>query len=66
MTIEIKISDMTCQHCVSAVTKAITAVPGVKTVTVDLRTGLARVNGEPDANQLIAAIAVAGYGAELV
>ncbi|AFL76374.1 CopZ family metallochaperone [Thiocystis violascens] len=66
MTIELKISGMSCQHCVKAVTEAIQAVPGVESVEVDLARGVARVAGpaDADANALIAAVIAAGYGAE--
>lgn len=37
----IKITGMSCQHCVMAVTKALSAVDGVKDVKVDLMSGLA-------------------------
>ncbi len=35
----IKIQGMTCQHCVMSVTKALSGVPGVKNLRVDLLKG---------------------------
>ena len=64
MTIELNIAGMNCQHCVSAVTRAIATVPGVETVTVDLAQGLARIEGQVDAPALIAAVMAAGYHAD--
>ena len=64
MTTEIKVTGMSCQHCVGAVTRALEAVPGVTAVQVDLETGLARVQGEADPGALTQAVVDAGYGAE--
>jgi copper chaperone len=66
MTTEIKVTGMSCQHCVSAVTRALGSVPGATGVQVDLATGLARVEGEADAEALIRALADAGYGAQIL
>jgi copper chaperone len=60
----LKIAGMTCQHCVRAATQALEAIPGVTRVEVDLASGLARVEGEADLGNLIAAVQAAGYGAE--
>jgi len=37
----IKIKGMSCQHCVMAVTKALSALDGIKNVKVDLASGMA-------------------------
>ena len=37
----IKIRGMSCQHCVMAVTKALSGVEGIKDVKVDLKNGTA-------------------------
>jgi len=37
----IKISGMSCQHCVASVKKALEALPGISAVTVDLSNGSA-------------------------
>ena len=39
-----QVSGMTCAHCVSAVTKEVSGVPGVSDVQVDLASG--RVDGD--------------------
>jgi len=36
---KIKIQGMTCQHCVMSVTKALGAIPGLKSLKVDLLKG---------------------------
>jgi copper chaperone len=62
MTFEVK--DMTCGHCVSAITRAVNAVDQGAVVHVDLPTH--RVQIEPrgsDAGQLRQAIQAAGYTA---
>lgn len=65
MTTEIKVTGMSCQHCVGAVTRALESVSGVTAVQVDLETGLARVQGEADPGALVQAVTDAGYGAEV-
>ena len=66
MTIELKISGMNCQHCLAAVTRALTGVPGVDDLRVDLASGMAQVIGSADVDALIAAVVAAGYSAERV
>ncbi len=59
-----EIEGMTCDHCVRAVTRALAALPGVKSVrSVDLGQGLAVIEGSPDERAVIAAIREEGYEA---
>jgi copper chaperone CopZ len=58
-----EISGMTCANCVRHVTEAISSVPGVTSVVVDLDAGQARVEGEVDDAQVFAAVEAAGYTA---
>lgn len=39
----IKVEGMSCEHCVRAVTGALSALPGVSEVSVDLKAGLVTV-----------------------
>jgi copper chaperone len=57
------VSGMTCEHCVSAVSGEIGALPGVTAVEVDLATGLVTVtSGQPlDVAAVRAAVDEAGY-----
>lgn len=57
----LKVSGMTCGHCVAAVTKAVRAVPAVDAVSVDLASGTVTVTGRPDAHAVRGAIAEEGY-----
>ncbi len=61
--LRVPITGMTCGHCVQSVQRAISAVPGVKSVEVQLRPGLAEVNADPgvDRAQIVQAIEGAGY-----
>jgi len=59
--LNLNVSGMTCGHCVSAVTKAVKAVPGAEDVAVDLALGEVRVGGNPDPEAVRAAIAEEGY-----
>ncbi|UJH69814.1 heavy-metal-associated domain-containing protein [Ornithinimicrobium sp. INDO-MA30-4] len=65
-TIDIKVSGMTCQHCINAVTEELTALDGVESVAVDLVTdGKSIVHIDTrqpvDAEQIAGAIDEAGY-----
>ncbi len=63
-TIELTIEGMTCDHCVRAVTEAITAAPGVTEAGVDLDGGSATITGEGlDLEALLTAIMEEGYEA---
>ncbi len=61
----LKITGMTCGHCVRSVTGALKAVPGVKGAEVDLRSGTAKVEGSADPKALVAAVEEEGYQAEV-
>lgn len=63
--ITLKITGMNCRHCVRAVEDALCKVPGVADVPlVELESGRALVEGNPDQAALLAAVTAAGYGAE--
>lgn len=66
MATELQITGMNCQHCVRAVTEALSAVPGVGEVTVDLASACARVSGQAEVAALVAAVVEAGFAAEPV
>lgn len=66
-TTTLKVSGMTCQHCVRAVTQALESQDGVTRAEVDLQAGRARVEYDesrvsPD--QLTTAVMEEGYTAE--
>jgi copper chaperone len=61
MSMVLEVRGMTCAHCVSAITSALSALPGVAGVDVDLGAGTVRVSGRPDPVQVAAAIEDAGY-----
>lgn len=65
MQTELKVTGMSCGHCVGAVERALRAVPGVEAVQVSLEGGRARVQGQADADALVAAVKEEGYGAEV-
>jgi copper chaperone len=62
-TTQIQITGMTCEHCVSAVTRALQATPGVDMVQVRLVPGQATVSGSADVALLLKAIEDEGYRA---
>ena len=63
---ELKITGMTCNHCVKNASRALEGVEGVEVVEVRLEPGSATVNGTADVTQLIAAVKEASYVAELI
>ena len=65
-TTELKITGMTCNHCVKNASRAHEGVEGVEVVEVRLEPGSATVNGTADVTQLIAAVKEASYEAELI
>jgi copper chaperone len=62
--VKLKVTGMSCNHCVMAVTKALKALPDVNEVTVDLHKGEAVVEGGAKSADLIEAIVDEGYQAE--
>ena len=61
---EIKISGMSCAHCVARVEKSLKDLDGVKEVKVDLETGKATVKYNPkkvEPSKLEDAVKEAGY-----
>jgi copper chaperone len=48
----IKVEGMSCEHCVKAVSGAVSAVDGVDSVDVDLAAGTATVTYDPDKTTL--------------
>ncbi len=63
--IKLKITGMTCNHCVAHTKKALEAVPGVESAEVSLEPGGAVVKGDADPQALIEAVKEAGYQAEV-
>jgi len=66
--IKLKITGMTCNHCVEHVTNALQSVEGVDTAQVNLETDSAfvRFSSERPSNEaLVEAVKKAGYGAEV-
>ena len=43
----LKVEGMSCEHCVRAVTNAVSALPGIAGVSVDLASGTVEVNYDP-------------------
>jgi copper chaperone len=61
---KLKVEGMSCQHCVKAVTDALSAVPGVaRVVEVSLDKGEAVVEGTASVSELVQSVKSAGYQA---
>ncbi|MEI6084195.1 MAG: cation-translocating P-type ATPase [Verrucomicrobiota bacterium] len=63
-TSKLQITGMTCAGCASTAQKALAAVPGVESVTVNFISKTATITGGDEA-ELIAAVKAAGYTAQL-
>jgi copper chaperone len=63
--IEFTVQNMTCEHCVRAVSEAIGSVDPQAGVEVDLRTGRVRVEARSASGPIIGALQQAGYPALL-
>ncbi|MDE6282989.1 MAG: SO_0444 family Cu/Zn efflux transporter [Muribaculaceae bacterium] len=61
MTKTFKIDGMSCNHCRMTVEKAISAVPGVEKVVVDLSGGVATVDGTYDNTAIFKAVRDSGF-----
>ena len=64
--LELAITGMTCDGCVGAVTRVLSRVPGVASVTVELASGRAAIVGGAGPQDLLRAVEAAGYGARLL
>lgn len=67
-TLKLRVTGMTCGHCQMKVEQALKHASGVYSAVVDLQTGEAEVDFNDDsatADQLIAAVAKAGYSARV-
>ncbi len=65
---DLDIEGMTCAGCVARAERALASVPGVTEASVNLATKRARVRAGPEVAQdaLVAAVATAGYEAQVV
>jgi copper chaperone len=59
--LQFEVNDMTCGHCIRAITMAVKDVAPEATVDIDLSGHLVRVGGASDAGKIEAAIREAGY-----
>ncbi|MCL6642547.1 MAG: heavy-metal-associated domain-containing protein [Candidatus Bipolaricaulota bacterium] len=63
----LKVTGMSCTHCVQSVTKALQNVAGVRSVSVSLEQGRAEVEHSEDLSpqSLVSAVAKTGYTADV-
>jgi copper chaperone len=60
----LKVDGMSCEHCVRAVTNAVTGIAGTEDISVDLKAGTASFafdSGKTSLDAIAAAIAEEGY-----
>lgn len=58
---ELQVEEMSCGHCVSAVTKSVQAIDAQAKVEVDLAERKVRVQSVAELDKIAAAIVAAGY-----
>lgn len=51
-TTVLKVNGMSCEHCVKSITKAVSALPGVGSVKIDLNAKTVSVEHNPDQSPL--------------
>ncbi|WEG07761.1 heavy-metal-associated domain-containing protein [Microbacterium horticulturae] len=56
-----RVEGMTCNHCVQAVTREVSALPGVDEAVVDLQARTLAVSGDAAEAAVAAAVEEAGY-----
>jgi copper chaperone len=66
MKVQLKVTGMTCNHCISMVNKAIATLQADAKVTVDLAQQQVNVESSLAADDLIAALDEAGYPATVL
>jgi copper chaperone len=67
--IKLRVTGMTCGHCLAKVEQALKGVHGVYSAVIDLPNGEAEVDFDDDSvttDVLVAAVGRAGYGAKIV
>lgn len=62
---QFNVTGMSCAACSARVEKAVTKLPGVSSVAVNLLTGVMSVDGSASPEAIISAVEKAGYGASL-
>lgn len=62
----IKIKGMSCQHCVMAVTRALSAIDGIRDVHVDLSNGTATYQEDKPVTSDVVAAAIRKAGYDVV
>ena len=60
----LKVTGMSCGHCVRAITRAVRGLDEMAAVQVDLATGVVRITSRLELEQLLELIRAEGYGAE--
>ncbi|WP_144635601.1 heavy metal translocating P-type ATPase [Bordetella genomosp. 13] len=67
--LDLSVDGMTCASCVKRVEKVLSAVPGVRSASVNLATERAQVSYDPDSaapDAMVAAVGKAGYAAQVI
>lgn len=63
--IELKVPDMSCDHCVATISKTVRALDGEATVKADLGTQTVSIDSKVDRQKIAVALEEAGYPASV-
>jgi len=61
--LQFRVNDMSCEHCVKTITKAVAAIDAEASLEADLDTKLVRIDSAHPVAELIRALDAAGYPA---
>lgn len=62
--LKFEVKDMSCNHCVASITKAVTAIDPAATVQADLASRQITVTGAANADTIVAALDDIGFAAQ--
>lgn len=62
--LQLKVPDMTCGHCEKTIRNALSVLPGIKKLEIDLPGKILRIEGKPDSAAIRRAISESGYTPE--
>jgi copper chaperone len=63
--LQFRVNDMSCEHCVKTITKAVTAIDAEASLEADVETKLVRIDSAHPVAELIQVLDAAGYPATM-
>jgi len=66
MGLLVEVPDMSCQHCVMTIKKALSRIEGVREVKIDLEKKIVGIEGDVDEEKVREAISSSGYAVKSI